>query len=102
MEKNFDLNVAHIPKELKLIFEIVNREDVDSFKAIVKESFNNIDWDLFIDLAMHHRIYPLLSPKFKKIAVDFVSVLCHSKLLNRLIKRIRFACFTLPCNGAGM
>src|SRR3954447_18478272 len=72
MEKKFDLNVAHIPKELKLIFEIINKEDVDSLQASVKESFNNIDWDLFIELAMHHRIYPLLSTEFKKIAVDFV------------------------------
>ena len=34
MENKFDLNVAHIPKELKLLFEIINREDVDSLQAI--------------------------------------------------------------------
>ena len=27
----------------------------------------DIDWNLFLELAMHHRIYPLLYSKLKKI-----------------------------------
>ena len=32
MEKNLSLNLACVPKELKLILEIINIEDIESIK----------------------------------------------------------------------
>ena len=72
MEKNFDLNVAFVPNELKLILEIINREDIESIQPSMKENFYDIDWDLFFDLAMHHRLYPLLFRKLKQIDRDLI------------------------------
>ena len=37
-----------------------------NYKASIKNSLNNIDWNLFIELAMHHRIYPLFITKLKR------------------------------------
>jgi hypothetical protein len=67
MENNFSLNIAQIPKELKLILEIINMKKVDGNQANFKEWFKDIEWKLFLELAMHHRVYPLLFTKFKKI-----------------------------------
>ena len=33
---------------------------------LYERKVNNIDWDLFLELAMHHRLYPLLSGKLKR------------------------------------
>ena len=65
MEKEFNLNMAKISKELKLIMEILNSDNVENVQARIKESNNQIDWNLFLELAMHHRIYPLLANKLK-------------------------------------
>ena len=39
MEKNFDLNVAFVPNELKVILEIINREDVESLQSSMKVTY---------------------------------------------------------------
>lgn len=59
------LNVANIPKELSLLLELVK---IENNKDILKR-FNKkeIDWDLFLDLTWHHRLFPVLYPKLKKI-----------------------------------
>ena len=62
MNKTVDLNLSKIPKELKLILEMIKNND-----KISKECQNNIDWDLFLQLVFHHRLYPLLYPKLIKM-----------------------------------
>lgn len=51
-----------LSNELKLILDILNvrpdQLDIDSYK---------IDWNLFAEMAIHHRIHTLLYPKLKKI-----------------------------------
>ncbi|MEK3885885.1 nucleotidyltransferase domain-containing protein [Bacillus sp. FSL K6-3431] len=63
MNKHVDLNVTNISKELKLILEIVKSENDD----VSKERYVDIDWDLFLQLALHHRLYPLLYTKIMKM-----------------------------------
>src|SRR5699024_6281205 len=45
----------NIPKELQLILEILKRSNFDE-----EDLFTNIDWDLFLKLSVHHRVYPML------------------------------------------
>lgn len=69
MGREFELNLVNIPKELQLILELI-KCDNDHLPTIQTDKaalFTMIDWDLFIDLSMHHRIYPILSPKLKVI-----------------------------------
>ena len=89
MEKKFDLNVADIPNELKLILEIINRENVEDLKSIIKEKVNHINWDLFLELAMHHRLYPLLFGKLKQIDNDVIPQYTLQSL-NQLYKNNTF------------
>ncbi|MGX2961397.1 nucleotidyltransferase domain-containing protein [Peribacillus sp. JNUCC 23] len=67
MTNNFNFNLEHIPKELKLLLEIIKTEhDIDiHIKSL--EWATDIDWNLFLELAMHHRLYPLLNTKLKKL-----------------------------------
>ncbi|KAB7708159.1 Renal dipeptidase [Bacillus aerolatus] len=64
MNKNVDLNLTNLPKELKLILEIIKIENDD---RISKDWFDDTDWDLFLQLALHHRLYPLLYSKIVKM-----------------------------------
>lgn len=61
MKKNVEINLTNIPKELQLIIEIVKSEKADD---VSEQWYVDTDWDLFLQLALHHRLYPLL---FKKI-----------------------------------
>ncbi|AXI10762.1 Renal dipeptidase [Oceanobacillus zhaokaii] len=63
------LNLKSIPKELNLILELLKGNYPSDILAIDKGLFQSVDWNLFIDLAMHHRVYPVLHSKLK-LAID--------------------------------
>lgn len=67
MDTQINLDLTHIPLELKVILEILKKTD-DEFLEINKEEIN---WTLFVEQALHHRIYPLLYSILKKNK-DFV------------------------------
>lgn len=56
----FDLDLAKVPKELKLILELLKENN-----SINQEIFQGIDWDFFINLSIHHRVYSILYYKVK-------------------------------------
>ncbi|OIK09383.1 Renal dipeptidase [Bacillus sp. MUM 116] len=58
MQKNFKLDVSRVPKELKLILKMIRQQD----RIVEGEWFLNIDWNKFYELAIHHRVFPLLYP----------------------------------------
>ena len=35
-------------------------------------SYEKIDWKLFIELALHHRVYPLLYTKMKAVSNELI------------------------------
>lgn len=61
MTKQFDLNLEKVPKELRLILGWIQLENGPS-----KEEFQTIDWELLLQLSIHHRLYPLLYTKIKE------------------------------------
>ncbi|MCM3735020.1 nucleotidyltransferase family protein [Bacillus cytotoxicus] len=64
---HFTLHVECLSKELQLLLEILKMQDGDPMLSNRNELFTNIDWNVFIQLAMHHRIYPLIYIKVKEI-----------------------------------
>ncbi|WP_416149852.1 nucleotidyltransferase family protein [Salipaludibacillus sp. HK11] len=70
MDNHFVLDLESIPKELKLILELIKEEDNMS-KPIDYAFFEDINWELFIDLSLHHRLYPILYTKVKQFP-DFI------------------------------
>lgn len=69
MENNVGLDLTRIPKELKLLLELIS---IESHEQIKQQDARGIDWNLFIELALHHRIYPLLYSKLKNKGINFI------------------------------
>jgi hypothetical protein len=55
------LHITSISKELKLILELLKEESNSNI------DITDVDWNLFVDLSIHHRVYPLLHTKIKKL-----------------------------------
>lgn len=63
------LNISRIPKELNFILELLKDNDqVENNQAFYKE----INWNMFIDLCLHHRLYPAVYLKLKQLKLDIV------------------------------
>ncbi|MGQ4665904.1 nucleotidyltransferase domain-containing protein [Metabacillus halosaccharovorans] len=60
MNNNHNLDLANIPQELKVILQLLRTRNV------YEELFSNLDWELFMQLVIHHRIYPILYPILKE------------------------------------
>lgn len=67
MHKSLSLDLTTIPKELRLILEIMKTENNDNMGSFNNKWFTGIEWDLFIQLTMHHRVYPLIYTKLIKV-----------------------------------
>jgi hypothetical protein len=67
MNKEYELNLANVPEELLFLLEIINKEQVEELSDYIKEKGKTIDWKLFLELAYHHRLFPLLTTKLTKI-----------------------------------
>ncbi|MGE7592959.1 nucleotidyltransferase domain-containing protein [Peribacillus frigoritolerans] len=65
MENRCNLDLDFIPKELKLLLEIMKAENEDV--PFLLEKYKNIDWKLFLQLVMHHRVYPVIYSKLKNL-----------------------------------
>ncbi|WP_078595902.1 nucleotidyltransferase family protein [Evansella clarkii] len=48
------LNLERVPKELKLILQLIKGEKVS------QGTFKEVNWERFIELSVHHRLYPVL------------------------------------------
>ncbi|MEH7011467.1 nucleotidyltransferase family protein [Neobacillus niacini] len=67
MNDNFNLDLEGLPKELKLILEIIKIENDQNLQLKKIEQISDVDWNHFLELAIHHRLYPLLYSKIKMI-----------------------------------
>ncbi|MFK4391694.1 Renal dipeptidase [Bacillus sp. AFS026049] len=65
MDKS-SLDLSNIPKEIKILLQIMSENNI-SLSSLKNVSFSNIDWELFLQLAEHHRVVPLIYSKMKKI-----------------------------------
>ncbi|MBT2709462.1 nucleotidyltransferase family protein [Pseudomonas sp. ISL-84] len=63
MNNKINLDLSKVPKELKLILEIIKIDNHDNPSNKLDDDF---DWDLFLQLALHHRLYPVLYLKLLK------------------------------------
>lgn len=72
MRKDYILDTSEIPKELSLLIELL--KDRDPLNTFYREPdlFSTIDWKEFLDLALHHRVYPILYNRMKILNKDIV------------------------------
>lgn len=63
------LNISKIPKELIFILELLkDNVQIKDIQALYKE----IDWNTFIKLSLHHRLYPVIYLKLKQLPMNIV------------------------------
>ncbi|MGM0889323.1 MAG: nucleotidyltransferase domain-containing protein [Bacillota bacterium] len=67
MEKKCSLDLSILSKELRLLLEIIKTESSTSDASFNSELFKDLDWELFLQLVRHHRVYPLIYSKLKNI-----------------------------------
>jgi hypothetical protein len=68
--KKNTLNLSGIPKELRLLINIISdKENIDTQNHSVP---SDIDWDLFLELAIHHRLYPNLAVKLRSLHIQSI------------------------------
>ncbi|MDM5313201.1 nucleotidyltransferase domain-containing protein [Peribacillus frigoritolerans] len=89
MDTNLSLNLSTLSKELRLILEIMKTKSSDSIEPTKKEMFKDIDWDLFLKISMHHRVYPILYSQLKMIDSKLVPPYVF-QILNREYKKNTF------------
>ncbi|MEP9406907.1 nucleotidyltransferase family protein [Peribacillus frigoritolerans] len=67
MDKNYGLDLSSISMELRLLLNLLKVEDEDCLRFFNDEITASFDWDLFLELARYHRVYPLIYTKIVKI-----------------------------------
>jgi len=67
MEAGLSLDLSQFPKELVLLLSLLKSEEgkCDSVCSGSSGELDPIDWDAFLELAVHHRVFPALYRKLK-------------------------------------
>ncbi|MFC5773374.1 nucleotidyltransferase domain-containing protein [Ectobacillus antri] len=62
MQVSYTLNLNRVPKELKLLLTLLQDEgNVDEI------NLQDINWNTFLELVMHHRVFPILHRRLQKL-----------------------------------
>ena len=88
MVTNTSLHLEQIPKELTLILALLHT-DFETSEQKNEELFEAIDWNLFLELTLHHRVFPMLYPVLKKVESGLIPVFVMQQLAH-LYKRNTF------------
>jgi hypothetical protein len=65
MEKPSTLELQQLPQELMLLLAFMKLSDDETGFKYHQELFADVNWGRFLQLAMHHRVYPLLYTRLK-------------------------------------
>ncbi|MED3711643.1 nucleotidyltransferase family protein [Peribacillus frigoritolerans] len=82
MDNNFNLDLELLSKELSLLIDLLKMEEEKGITYISKTELNEIDWDIFLDLVCHHRVYSLISSKFKSLDEGVIPLQVINSLRN--------------------
>ena len=69
------LQLQEIPKEVRLMLDIIKEESISSQTISI-----NIDWDIFLSYAIHHRLFPRIYLKIKDIESSKIPLTVIEKL----------------------
>lgn len=65
MPKGFSLDLRSFPNELNALLAFLQTDGGSPHGQPMQESLRDIDWDQFVELAMHHRVYPQVYAKWR-------------------------------------
>lgn len=80
MEHVADFDVKNIPCELTLALSMLKSKDLHSLQSLISEIPSDFNWDSFLDLTIHHRIFPIVYPKL----IDINKDIFPSSIFNQL------------------
>ncbi len=66
MDNNNSIDLSNMSYELRFLLEIIKTE-IDDKELLENDKFTDINWNLFLKLVRHHRIYPLIYSKLSKL-----------------------------------
>ncbi|MDW0116272.1 nucleotidyltransferase family protein [Sporosarcina thermotolerans] len=67
MDTKFQIDHSCMSNELKLLLQIMHTENIGYVVTYKDDLLSEVDWELFLALARHHRIFPLLHAKLSKM-----------------------------------
>ena len=86
MNHIFNLDTSGFSKELVLMLEMLKQQSND--EVLVNENLlEEMDWELFIQLTRHHRVYPTIYQKIKLVNRRFYSSICIRNIAIRISKK---------------
>lgn len=72
MNTDFHPDVTRFPKELTLMLMLLNLEEGESVLPGNVDRLEEIDWNYFIELARHHRIFPIVYLKLRRSHITWI------------------------------
>lgn len=67
---NVHMDLTSLPKELRLMLVLLNKQSDEVITACNQTIFVDINWNRFLDLVRHHRVYPVIYRRLKKLTID--------------------------------
>ena len=67
---NNTLDLTRLPKEVLLLLEVFKEKDKVLKEGYLETLSKEVDWQLFLDYAIHHRVYPMLYKQLKHLKVQ--------------------------------
>ncbi|QYR20611.1 nucleotidyltransferase family protein [Paenibacillus sp. sptzw28] len=74
MDNRFCLDLSSFSKELKLLVSLIGMKDAPEVPDHIKNYLTeeDMDWNQFVQLARHHRVYPTVYSKLSKFGNDLI------------------------------
>ncbi|MFE7060532.1 nucleotidyltransferase family protein [Sutcliffiella sp. NPDC057660] len=78
-----DLDLEKVPHELLFILHVLKEEKTTAWHNQYKQLLEKVNWDAFLQLAKHHRLFPLLHQQLKRMDVSCIPdyVIRHLKAI---------------------
>jgi len=108
MVQNNNLNLHLFSRELRLLIALLKLENNKYYFSETSELLVDVDWKKFIQLAKHHRVYPMVyenilrkSINVPDFVMDTLNNLCFKNTMNMLTltAEIETVCKTLASNN---
>ncbi|PEL07012.1 nucleotidyltransferase family protein [Bacillus sp. AFS017336] len=80
MNKNFALDLTRISKEFILLLEFLKLDDPNNALLNNNKVLVDIDWDHFLKLTMHHRMFSVIYSKIKSLSDSIVPAFVKQNL----------------------
>lgn len=72
MNERPTLDKGSLSKETLLLLALLTSENINETTHQNPQLFTGLDWDVFLRLTLHHRVYPYLYPKLSRMDGDVI------------------------------